>query len=243
MEYIIILIIHLLILLIMKYAFNIKISDIKKIKKIGYDKELNKITDKLEKNEQVCRGILKKLENENVLVKINDDEIHELTYYNVVNNNIVISNINETFTRIQTIAHECLHSIQNRRMLMFNFIFSNIYMITFFLISLLTILRVIKEPLLFLIGFILLGIIYYFIRSYLETDAMTKAPYLAKEYIESTNILSEQEIQTVMKNYETLNYIGIPFTNYRINCISNYKKYSFLCDCSSYDKHILGIRI
>ena len=35
--------------------------------------------------------------------------------YIVATNTILISNIKDTFTRVQTIAHECLHSIQNKK--------------------------------------------------------------------------------------------------------------------------------
>jgi len=216
MEYIIIIVINLIVLAILKYAFNIKIKDIKKVEEIAYNKEINKITDKLPENELICKEILKKLKNEDVKIKISEDKDQNLTYYIALSNQIILANIKDTFTRIQTIAHECLHSVQNRRTLMFNFIFSNIYNIFFFIILLLTIFKVITNPMIFLIALISLGNIYYTIRSYLETDAMTKAPYLAKEYMENTNLLSKEEIQMVIENYEELNKIGIPLTNYSL---------------------------
>ena len=49
------------------------------------------------------------------------------------------------YARIQTIAHECLHSCQDRTLLMFNFIFSNINMIYFFVISILTLFKIINN--------------------------------------------------------------------------------------------------
>jgi len=216
MEYIIILIICLSTVFILKFAFNIKIKDFNKIKQIGYDKQLNEITNKLPTNKEVCEQILKKLKNDNVKIQINDDKNSELSYYMAINNNIIIANINNTFTRIQTIAHECLHSIQDRRILLFNFIFSNIYLLYFLAIVLLTIFRVIKSPMLFLIILIILGIIYYAVRSYLETDAMTKAPYLAREYINEQEILEKEQVETILKNYEELNKVGIPMTNFQL---------------------------
>jgi len=216
MEYIIILIICLSTVFILKFAFNIKIKDFNKIKQIGYDKQLNEITNKLPTNKEVCEQILKKLKNDNVKIQINDDKNSELSYYMAINNNIIIANINNTFTRIQTIAHECLHSIQDRRILLFNFIFSNIYILYFVAIVLLTIFRVIKSPMLFLIILIILGIIYYAVRSYLETDAMTKAPYLAREYINEQEILEKEQVETILKNYEELNKVGIPMTNFQL---------------------------
>ncbi len=216
MEYIIILIISIMIIFVLKYAWGIKIGDLKKIKEIGYDKKLNEITNKLPANKEVCEQILKDLGNTTVKIETNDDKNSTLSYYMVLTNHIIIANINDTFSRIQTIAHECLHSIQNRRTLMFNFIFSNIYLLYFALIIILTIFKIIKYPIITLIGLILLGIIYYAIRSYLETDAMTKAPYKAKEYMEKAEKLSKEEINTIMKNYETINNIGIPLTNFQL---------------------------
>ena len=66
----------------------------------------------------------------------------------------------------------------------------------------------------------ILGGIYYAIRSYLEMDAMTKARPLAKEYIEEQGILTEEEQNRVLDNYDIINDIGIKMTNYIliINC-------------------------
>lgn len=208
MEYMTVFIIGIIILFIVKYAFGMKIKDIKTIKEIGYDKKLNEITNKLPSNKEVCEQILKDLGNTTVKIETNDDNKNStLSYYMVLTNHIIIANINDTFTRIQTIAHECLHSIQNKRTLMFNFIFSNIYLLYFILIIGLTIFRVIQYPMITLVGLILLGIVYYVVRNYLETDAMTKAPYQAKAYIEKTGKLSKEEIGIVMENYKILNDI------------------------------------
>lgn len=216
MEYIIIIIASIFVIFVLKFAFEIKIKNMKRIKEIGYDKELNAITDKLPENKEVCQEILNKLENKNVIMEESEDKENKLTYYSVMTNHIIIANIKDTFTRIQTIAHECIHSVQNRKMLLFNFIFSNIYLIYFFAICILTIVKVIKQPLYQVIVLLLLGIIYYIVRSYLEIDAMTKAPYVAKEYMQKSNKLSDAEIKNVMQNYETLNKMGIPMTSFNL---------------------------
>ena len=49
-------------------------------------------------------------------------------------NKILVGNTHGSFTRIQTIAHECLHSIQDRKILIFNFIYSNIYFLYWIII-------------------------------------------------------------------------------------------------------------
>ena len=50
MEYIIIIVISVIAIVLLKIGFNVKIKDVKRIKEIGYDKELNKIADKFEDN-------------------------------------------------------------------------------------------------------------------------------------------------------------------------------------------------
>ena len=125
MEYFIIIIICIIFLLILKFAWQIKLKEIKKVKEIGYDKELNEITNKLPENKEICESILKKLGNEKVEIK--EEKESKSSFYFVLTNSILIANIKDTFTRVQTIAHECLHSIQNRRTLLFNFVFSNLY--------------------------------------------------------------------------------------------------------------------
>ena len=216
MEYIVSLIICIIIIFVLKLALNVKMKDTKKIKDIGYCKELNDITNQFPDNTTICKSILKQLQNEEVKVKASDDKQNKLTYYMVATNSIIIANINDTFTRIQTIAHECIHSIQNKKMLLFNFIFSNIYIIYFIVISVLTILKVIKHQSLQLFILAMLSFIYYIVRSYLETDAMTKAPYVAKQYMEESQIVDDKQIEKVMENYEELNKLGIPMTNFQL---------------------------
>ena len=124
MEYIIILILCIITILILKFAFQSKAKYLKKIKDIGYDKSLNDITNNFPDNRKVCEEILQKLNNKDVSIKTSEDEKSETSFYSVISNSIIIANISNTFTRIQTIAHECIHSTQNRKMLLFNFIFA-----------------------------------------------------------------------------------------------------------------------
>lgn len=214
MEYLIIVLSCIVFLIILKFAWNIKIKDIKKLKEIGYSKELNEITNKLPENKEICKTILKKLNNETVNIK--ESENNTASFYLVLNNTILIANIKNTFTRVQTIAHECLHSVQNKRTLLFNFIYSNIYFIYFVVICILSILGIVKHGMLHIFILTMLGIIYYAIRSYLEMDAMTKARPLAKEYMEEEGSLSKEEQKTILENYDKINGIGIKMTNYRL---------------------------
>lgn len=214
MEYIVVILISIISLIVLKFAFGIKIKDINKIKKIGNDKELNDIANNLPSNQKICEKILQMLGNNSVKIDVVEDKNKSLTYYSVISNSIIITNIKDTFTRIQTIAHECIHSTQNKRTLLFNFIFSNIYLIYFVAVCGLTIFNVLEPSMLQVFVLFILGIVFYVVRSYLETDAMTKAPYLAKEYMLKSGDISKEDIEKLMEGYKELNIIGISMTNY-----------------------------
>ena len=210
MEYIVLLIIAIIIFRILGIMFDI---NIKKIKQIGEDKELDTLTQKYPKNIEICKWYLRKLKNENV--KIEEDEKSNATLYLVTSNKIFIANLKNSYTRIQTIAHECLHSIQNKKLLWFNFIFSNIYLLYFAIIFLLGIFKVLPYKMLFMAIFLILSLVYYAVRTYLENDAMIKARFLAKEYMEDVKISTKEEIDKIIARYDELNDIGIKFTNFQ----------------------------
>lgn len=214
MEYVLIICISIITLIILKFAWNIKIKDPKRLKELGYDKKLNEITNKLPENKKVCEEILKILGKEDV--KIEESQTNQASLYMVLSNSIIIANIKNTFTRIQTIAHECLHSVQNKRTLVFNFVFSNIYIIYFITIIILTILKLNTYKMLCLFVLVILGFIQYAVRSYLEMDAMTKAKPLAKEYFEQDGSLNPIDQINILNNYEIINNIGIKLSNYNL---------------------------
>ncbi len=211
MEILIILLICILSLLILGIIFKI---NIKNIKQIGENKELDELTEKYPSNIDVCKSILEMVNNKTVKIEENKDSNTSL--YIAILNKISIANVRGSFTRIQTIAHECLHSIQDRNILLFNFWFSNIYLIYFAIISLFALLGKLPNKMMFLTILIIFGFIYYFTRSYLENDAMIKARFLAKEYMEKQNISSKEEIFKIIKEYDKLNNIGIKCVNYKL---------------------------
>lgn len=211
MKFIILLIIVVIIYFILRFIFDV---NIKKLKQIGEDKELDEITKKYPENAEICKYYLKKLDNENV--KIEEDKNSNATLYLVTSNKIFIANLKNSYTRIQTIAHECLHSIQSKKMLWFNFIFSNIYLLYFFIICILAIFKLLPNKMIFLFILILFGLVFYAVRTYLENDAMIKALYLAKDYMQEIKISGQEEIEKIVKKYEQLNNIGIKYTNFKL---------------------------
>ena len=166
--------------------------NIKKLNKIAIDKELNKISEKYPDNMEICKEILKKMENEKTQIEENAES--DSTLYIALQDKIYLGNMHESFTRIQTIAHECLHSIQDRKVLIFNFIFSNIYILYFIISSILIIIKKLPNELVFSNILLIISMLYYAIRMFLENDAMTKSEYLAKEYLKEKKILDEEEL-------------------------------------------------
>ncbi len=211
MEFIVLLIIVIIIYFILRFIFDF---NMKKIKEIGEDKELDKLTQKYPENIEICKAYLKKLNNENV--KIEEDKNSNVTLYLVMSNKIFIANLKDSYTRIQTIAHECLHSIQSKKLLWFNFVFSNIYLVYFFIICILAIFKILPYKMLFLSILIIFGFVFYAVRTYLENDAMIKARFLAKEYMQEKGISTQEEIDRIVNKYDKLNDIGIKCTNFQL---------------------------
>ena len=204
----IILIISILSIIIISILMN---TSVKKLEKIALDEELNKISEKYPNNIDICKTILKKLKNEKV--KIEENETSESTMYIAVQDKISIGNTHKSFTRIQTMAHECLHSIQDRKLLIFNFIYSNIYLLYFLIMIILLIFKIIKDEMLFLNIFLIMSFVYYVVKIYLENDAMIKAEYLAKEYIEEQKITTSEENEKLIMGFQELNKGCIKATN------------------------------
>ena len=207
MELIIIIIAIIAIIIIL---FMMK-TNVKELEQIALDKELNTISEKFPDNIEISKAILEKLKNKTT--KIEEDKESEATLYIAIQDKISIGNTHKSFTRIQTIAHECLHSIQDRKMLIFNFIYSNIYLLYFAIICILVILKKIDNTMMYSNIFLILSFIYYVVRVFLENDAMIKAQYIAREYMQEQAVATEEEVDKIFKGFQNLNKGLIKGTN------------------------------
>lgn len=226
MEYLILAIIILIIVIILKFIFEYKL---KNLKELGKDEELDKLADKYPGNIDMCKSYLKMLNNDSVEIEENKDS--QTSLYIAVTNKISIANVRNTYTRIQTIAHECLHSVQDRKLLMFNFWFSNVYLLYFLIISILEIFNILPYKMMFLVIFILLSFVYYMVRAFLENDAMIKAKYLAKDYMENMKISTKEEIEKIVSGFDKINNKGIKCINYNLflGCMIKILIFLILC--------------
>lgn len=211
MSLLIIMIIILVILIALKLILQMDITTLKRIAK---NKELDKLTNAFPSNIEICKKICAMIGN--TTVKIEEDKESKTSLYLVITNKISIANLKDSFTRIQTVAHECIHSMQDKSILWANFVFSNIYLIYFVVAIILTICGVFKDATLQIAILTLIGFVYYFFRNYLETDAMIKARYLAREYMKHEKILKPNEMQEILENYDIINKIGVKAMNYKL---------------------------
>ena len=226
MEFIIIIIVTIILSVLLGYVFSF---NKKKILDLAKNEKLDEMSKKYPYNIEICKKYLKKLNNENV--KIEEDKQAEASLYIAVTNKIVIANVSDTFTRIQTIAHECLHSIQDRKILIFNFIFSNIYLLYYVVICVLALFNLLPFKMMFLSIFLIMSLINYVVRMYLENDAMIKARFLAKEYLDEEKISTKEEINEMVKGFDDLNNLGMKYIHYQffINCMLKVLIFSIIC--------------
>lgn len=196
---------------LLKIAFSI---DTKEVEPLKENKDLEILTNKPPENTQIAKEMLEILGNQTVKVEVSKNS--KTSLYIAITNKISIADIKNNYARIQTIAHECLHSVQDRRLLLFNFIFSNIIILYWLTISILTAIHVITNIAIPVFVLLLMATIKLAIRGFLETDAIIKSKYLSKEYMESKNILTEKEIISIIEKYDEINKIAVPFTILRI---------------------------
>lgn len=201
----------LITIIILKLGLDIKYKEMKKLNDRGTE-EIRKIAKKFPDSKTMCEQLLKKMQIKDVKVKIDDQSNNCL--YTVFNKTILIGKFKEEYMKLQTIAHECIHASQNKKILWANFIISNIYNIYFLVIIIMALFNKINHFSEIIFTLILLGTVQYVIRNYLENEAMQKAKFLAKEYIEKNNICTLEEKKRLIQEYEGVNEIGIPFINY-----------------------------
>ena len=194
-------------------VLNVGIKDFKNLRKIVEDEELAKSVKKFPSNTEICKETLEKLNKEDV--KVEEDDSSKTSVYMVFKNKIVIGKAN-VITRIQTVIHECIHSTQDKRLLKFNVIFANINNLYLLIISVLSLFNRISYNTATICLWILalMQIILYAVRSFLETNAMTRAEFITQDYIEKTNYVSKEEKEKIIQVYKDVNKVGIKSYNY-----------------------------
>ena len=198
-------------IVLLKLFLNINFKDIKQFNTRG-STELEKLPIKFPTDEEMCKAILKKFKNEDVPIKINPE--YNSCLYTVINNTITIGKFKQDYMKVQTIAHECIHASQNKRILWSNFIVSNVYLLYFFTITVLSFFNKLPHTQIHLMILIFGSLIQYIIRYHLESEAMLKARYVAEGYLEENKLLEYDEKSILLKEYDEVNQISIPFMHF-----------------------------
>ena len=215
-------IILLIIILALAKVFKFNLKEIKEVAEKQYDdKTILEEIEKLPPNTEICKEILKELNNEQVEVIENKE--YNSSLYTVYNNRITIGNIKNKIYTVQTIAHECIHSIQDKRKSTFNFVISNIYMLYYYFIIIGTIISkifniknpIIENTMLNIVLLLILALCQYAIRSMLETEAILESKHLAKKYFQKQGIKKEI-IDRIIKEYSETNAMGLNVINYML---------------------------
>lgn len=207
MENVVVVLCILVTMVLLKIIFKI---NFKKAKSMQENKKLEKITDKFPENIEIAKEMLAMLKNDSV--KIEEAKDTQTSLYIVATNKISIADMKNNYARIQTIAHECLHSIQDKTLLLFNFIFSNITMLYLLIAIVLTLCNIIQNTMLQIFILTLLSFIKLAARGFLEIDAMTKARYLAEKYITLKQKITDKEAEQLLEKYDEINKMAIPGT-------------------------------
>ena len=133
-------------IILFKFIFKI---NFKKAKALEENKNMQTITDKFPENIEIAKEMLEMLNNKDVQIEQAKDT--KTSLYIAVTNKISIADLKDNYGRIQTIAHECIHSIQDRRLLMFNFMFSNFSILYFIVITILSLCNIVKNNMIHLL--------------------------------------------------------------------------------------------
>jgi len=160
-----------------------------------------------EDNISICKNMLNILKNNHTKVEYNKDEKSNLSYYNHDKDVIILKKDNKSSSRITQIAHECIHTTQEKTYLKANKIFSNIQ-ILYFLISLITMFYTEQYEFLLIAVelLILLGTIY--VKVVIEGDASYRSVQLSKEYLEEK--INKEEKEQYIKEASELIYKLMP---------------------------------
>lgn len=207
MEAIICLIFCIITMILFSLIFNM---NYKKAKKLEDNSKLQVIIDKFPDNKEIAEEMLNFIGNKDV--KIEEAKDTKTSLYIAVTNKIIIADLKDNYGRLLTIAHECIHSIQDRKLLMFNFIFSNFTIIYFIIAVIFTVCGAFTNVIMQAFILLMLALIQFAVRGYLEVDAMTRSKYLAKDYMDNKDVCTKEEKEKVIIEYDKINKIGIPFT-------------------------------
>jgi len=187
------------------------------VEKVIYDEKISPVVEKMGANEEIANEILKFIGNDSTKIEKNVDPKIKASFYNFNTDRITIKNTEDLkdCSRIIHIAHECIHSIQDKKLGMAHFILSNIQILYFLGIFIYFFYNKdvdLRFNLLLVQLFIF--ILTFFIKVVLESDATYRGPELAFTYLE--NKVSEKDLKEFKENIRSKLYQIVPMSYFSL---------------------------
>lgn len=176
-----------------------------------YDEKISPIVEKLGDNEAITNIVLQHINNYTTKVEKNKEKNEKISYFNVNNDKIVIKDTSDLkdCSRFIQICHECVHSIQDKKLLKLHFIFSNINILYFlgsFLYFFYNDNYNVRMNLLIIQIFIFL--ITFMLKIVTESDATYRAPVIAYDFL--SDKVDKKSLDEFKKKVENEIYSIIP---------------------------------
>lgn len=156
-------------------------------------------------HEDICKDILNMVDNKKVIVEL--EEKSKTSLYVFLNDTIYISNKTDNKrskdeqnkSKVLVIAHECAHSIQPKLLHIANFIASNLEMILFTIVLIVSIFFKKYEWL--VNTYVTVSIFAIFVRWYLEINATVNSVKITSKYMSQSGI-SKDKVKGLFRYYK-----------------------------------------
>ncbi|MBE5813135.1 MAG: hypothetical protein E7314_05720 [Clostridiales bacterium] len=156
------------------------------VEEVIHDEEISPILKNIGDNEVIAKEILGNLNNTHTGVEKNKDEKIKASFYNCNTDKIVIKDTKdlEDLSRVVHIAHECVHSLQDKKLQKIHFFISNIQILYFLAIFIYFFYnKNIELRFTLLLVQVFIFFITFFIKVVLESDATYRAVLVSLEYL------------------------------------------------------------
>ncbi len=165
-------------------------------KELATNVSFDKITEALPNNEEICKEIQKQVGHE---CEIQLDSNAKSSAYIFFQDKMILSDTESSrknYTRVLFIAHECVHSVQDKKTHWINFTLANIKNLYDFILFILLLFG--KGSLeLIMISFLISFLSFYY-RIILEADAVYRSVMVSKKY------LGKKNLDSIAEKYEEI---------------------------------------
>ena len=182
-----------------------------------HDNYVSKTLKEIGNNEKLAKELLKYIGNTTTTVETNQDKKIKASFYDSNTDKITIKNTEdlEECSRLIHISHECIHSIQDKKILKLHFLLSNIQILYFLGIFIYFFYnKNLELRMNLLLVQLFIFVLTFFVKIVLESDATYRSTVLAFNFLESK--LKSNEIASFKKDVEEKLYPIIPLSYFSL---------------------------